>query len=179
MQMLTPVLALFGGGAAAAGTAGAAAGAASTGLSIASVLQGVATVGGLVAAIASGNAESTAAKLQAQDAEQQKTFETVQAVDRHRNLLAAAQDATGQIDAAYAGSGVDLSFGSAAKARERVYRQTDMGTTTDNATTDMRLARLTEQAANFRASAKAAKRLGWITGLSGAAGSLASIKELR
>lgn len=153
---------LTGGGAAAAG--GAAAGAATTGLSISSVLQGIATVGGLVAAISAGNQESQALKMQAKDAEAEKTFETVQSVDRKRSLLAAAQDAKGEINTAYAGSGVDLSFGSAQAARTKVFREADLGLTTDSSTTQQRLSRLTEKAANFRLAAKNAKIMGWLEG---------------
>lgn len=162
MFALGAVTSLLGGGGAAA--TGAAAGAASTGLSISSILQGVATVGGLVAAISSGNAESASLKMQAADTEQQKSFETVQSVDRKRSLLAAAQDARGEINTAYAGSGVDLSFGSAAAARQKVYREADLGLTSDSSTTQMRLGRLSEQAASYRRAAKQSKLMGWLEG---------------
>lgn len=163
MFLLTAVGGLLGGtGAAAAGTGAAA----STGLSLSSILSGVATVGGIVASIAAGNAESENLKAQARDAEAEKGFEIVQSVDRKRSLLKAAQETVGEIDVAYAGSGVDLSFGSAAQARTETFREADLGLTTDSATTEMRLNRLTERAANYRAMAKRAKRLGLITGLS-------------
>lgn len=140
-----------------AGTTAAATGttaAATTGLSISSILEGIATVGGIVATIAAGNADSAALKAQAKDAEAEKGFETLQSVDRKRSLLAAAQDAVGESDVAYAGSGVDLSFGSAAQARQNIYREADLGGDTDSGTTQLRIDRLTERARNYRKMAK-------------------------
>lgn len=162
-----------GTGAAATGTVAAA----STGLSISSILQGVATVGGIVATIAAGNAESAALKAQARDAEAEKGFETLQSVDRKRSLLAAAQDAVGESDVAYAGSGVDLSFGSAAQARQNTYREADLGLETDSATTALRIDRLTERARNFRKMAKRTKLASYLSaGVKGISG-IASLAE--
>lgn len=166
--------------AASAGTTAAAAGttaAASTGLSISSILQGVATVGGIVATIAAGNAEAEGLKAQARDADAEKPFETLQSIDRKRSLLAAAQDAAGEADVAYAGSGVDLSFGSARQARQNVYREADLGLDTDSGTTSMRIDRLTERARNYRRMAKRTKLASYLSaGVKGAAG-FASIAE--
>jgi hypothetical protein len=152
-------------GAATGGTTAVATGttAASTGLSISSILQGVATVGGIVATIAAGNAESAALKAQARDAEAEKGFETLQSIDRKRSLLAAANEAKGELDVAYAGSGVDLSFGSAAQQRQNVYREADLGLETDSATTALRLDRLTERARNFRKMAKRTKLASYLS----------------
>jgi hypothetical protein len=148
------------GGAAAGGAA-----AAGTGFSISSVLQGLATVGGVVATIAAGNAEAQRLEMQANDAEAEKPFETLQSVDRKRGLLKAAAEAVGQQDVAYAASGVDLSFGSARQARTDAFRELDVGLETDSGTTMSRLARLTERAANYRSMAKNARRMGLISGL--------------
>lgn len=154
--IIEPLLVGLGvsGTTAAAGTATTVAATASTGLSISSILQGVATVGGIVATIAAGSAEAESLNMQAKDAEAEKPFETLQSIDRKRSLLAAASDAKGELDVAYAGSGVDLSFGSAAQQRQNVYREADLGLNTDSATTQMRLDRLTERAQNYRRMAK-------------------------
>jgi hypothetical protein len=160
----------FGGGttagAAAAGTAAAGAGTAAT---IGSILEGGATVLGLVSSIAAGRAENEAAQLQALDAEREQPLEILQGIDRRRSLKAAAAEAIGDIDAAYGASGVDLSFGSAREAREQVFRETDLGLTSDNGTTMTRLSRLQERAANYRRMGKRALRAGVIGGLGGAA----------
>ena len=157
MFLLGGVTSLLGGGTAAAGAATGAA-AAGTGFSISSVLQGLATVGGIVATIQAGNAEAAKLEMQANDAEAEKPFETLQSIDRKRSLMAQAAEAVGASDEAYAASGVDLSFGSARQARAEVYRGLDLGLNTDTGTTATRLTRLDERAANYRAMAKEVKR---------------------
>lgn len=181
--IIEPLLVGLGvsGGTAAAGTTAAVGttAAASTGLSISSILQGVATVGGIVATIAAGNAEAEGLKAQARDAEAEKPFETLQSIDRKRSLLAAAQDAAGEADVAYAGSGVDLSFGSARQARQTVYREADLGLDTDSGTTSLRLDRLTERARNYRRMAKRTKLSSYLTaGVKGLSG-ISSIMDQR
>lgn len=173
-MVLAAGAALFGsGGAAAAGATGAAA-AASSGFSLAGILQGVATVGGLVASIAAGNEDAAQAELAASDAEQEKGLEVLQGIERRRSIRAAMRDATGAIGSAYAASGLDLSFGTAAQARTDAYREADLALTSDTSTESGRIARLSERAANYRSSAKRAKRMGVIRGVTGAASQLAS-----
>lgn len=179
-SLFTGLAALLAGGGAAAGgsgiitTLGPATG---TGLSLSSVLQGAATVGGLVASIAAGAAEADSLEAQAIDAEAEKGFETVQSADRKRQVLAAAAEAAGETDVAYAGSGVDLSVGSAVQARKSVYREADLSLTTNASTTAMRLDRLTQRAENLRRRAKQARFSGIIGGLTGAARGAASILD--
>lgn len=179
MFLLTAVSGLFGGagGAAAAGAGAATTAAAGTGFSISSVLQGLATVGGVVASIAAGNAEAENLKMQARDVEAEKPLETLRSVERKRSLLKAAAEAVGEEDAAYAASGADLSFGTAAQARQSVYRQTDLGLNTDSATTEMKINRLTEKSRNLRLMAKRAKSLGLLNAFSGGLGNAASLAE--
>ena len=170
----------LGAGTAGAGATAAAAGGtavAGSGLSIWSILQGVATVGGIVATIAAGNADAESLKAQARDAEAEKPFETLQSIDRKRSLLAAAGEAAGELDVAYAGSGVDLSFGSARQQRQNVYREADLGSETDSATTALRIDRLTERARQFRKMAKRGKIASYLSaGVKGLSG-FASIAE--
>lgn len=178
MFLLSGISTLLGGGGTAAGTAVAAApAAASTGISISSILQGVATVGGLVASISAGNAEAEKLNAEAVDAEREKTFEVVQSADRKRSLLKAAQEAVGDLDTAYAASGVDLSFGTARQARSEIFRETDLGLDSDSATTSMRLDRLTERASNYRKMAKRAKKMGLINGIVPALSGFASLSQ--
>lgn len=162
---------LFGGGgaAAAAGTAAAAGAgtAAATGFSLSSILQGTATVLGVVSSIAAGNAEADALELQAQDAEREKPLENLQGIERRSSIKRAMADALGAQDVAYAASGVDLSFGTARAARTDAYREADLALTTDAGTQQTRTARLSERAANYRSSAKKAKSLGLLNGLAG------------
>jgi hypothetical protein len=180
MMMMGALTGMLGGAGATAGaTAGAAATTASTGLSISSILQGVATVGGVVASIAAGNAEASNLKMQARDAEEEKTVEVLQSVDRKRSLLKSAQEAVGEIDAAYSASGVDLSFGSAAQAKKDVFRETDLSLNSESATTGSRLSRLTDRAQNYYRMAKGAKRMGLIGGLTRGLSGFAEIADRR
>jgi len=167
--LLGGLTSLFGGGgaAAAAGTAAAAAAPVASGFSLASILQGTATVLGVVSSIAAGNAEADALELQAQDAEREVPLENLQGIERRSSIKRAMVDALGAQDVAYAGAGVDLSFGTARAARSDAYREADLALTTDSGTQQTRTARLSERAANYRASAKQAKRLGLLNGLVG------------
>lgn len=203
-QILAPILGLFGGGAAAGAAAGGAAaalgpgmwgaslatavplagafpaapiaaGAAAGGLSLSTILQGGASVLGLVSSIQAGQAERDQMEMMAQDAEDEQPLEILKGIDRRRGLKLSAIDAIGEMDAAYAGSGVDLSFGTAAQARQDAIRELDLGLTSDASTTTSRLSRLTQRASNYRAMGKRAMRAGVISGVAGALSSGASI----
>lgn len=177
-ELFTGLLGLLGGGGAGAGaTAGAAAGAASSGLSLASFLQGTATVLGVVSAIGAGNAEADALNAQAADAEREQNLEVLQGIQRRASIKRAMADAVGAQDVAYAASGVDLSFGTAASARQDAYREADLALTMDTGTEQTRVGRLAERAANYRAGAKRARAAGLLNGLIGGAKGATSILE--
>lgn len=159
---------LGGGGAAAATTAAAAAPAAASGFSLASVLQGTATVLGLVSSIGAGFAEGDRMDAAAIDAEAEKPLESLQGIERRSSIKRAMVDAVGAQDVAYAASGVDLSVGTAAEARTDAYREADLALTSDVSTQQMRTARLSERAKNYRRAGKQARSLGLVNGLTGA-----------
>lgn len=180
--LLAPILGLFGGGAAATtATAGAAAGAgagaaaAGSGISLASILQGTATVLGVVSAIGAGNAEAAQNELAASDAESEQKLETLQGINRRTSIRKQMAEALGAQDVAYAASGVDLSFGTAKAARTDAYREADLALTSDSSTELTRVSRLAERARNYRAMAKAARSGGIINALSGATDNLLSL----
>jgi hypothetical protein len=185
MMMLSTVAGMLGGGATAAtgaaaattATAASTAGLFGTGLSLTSILQGVATVGGVVAAIASGNAESASLAAEARDAEAEKPLETLQSVERKRSLLQGAAEAAGDADVAHAASGVDLSFGSAREARRDIYRKVDLSLNSDSSTTGGRLDRLSERARNLFRMSRTARSAGWLSGLTRGASGVVSILQ--
>ncbi len=74
--------------------------------------------------------------------------------------MAQAAEAVGASDEAYAASGVDLSFGSAARARTEVYRGLDLGLNTDTGTTATRLTRLDERGAQLPRHGEGRETLG-------------------
>lgn len=177
VALFTGLVGLLGGGGAAGATAGAAGGAAASGISLASILSGTATVLGVVSAIGAGNAEADALKAQAADADREQNLETLQGIQRRASIKRAMADAVGAQDVAYAASGVDLSFGTAAAARQDTYREADLALTMDNGTEQTRVARLAERAANYRSAAKRARAAGFVNGLIGGAKGAASILE--
>lgn len=176
MMLLGGLTGLFGGAGAAAGTAaGAAGGALAGGFSLSSILQGTATVLGLVTSIAAGNAEGEQMDMQADDADAQQPLETLQGIQRRASIKREMRDSLGQQDTAYAASGLDLSFGTAGAARKDAFREADLALTSDVGTETTRKARLSERAANYRSMAKRARRLGLLRGISGAIGDVMSL----
>lgn len=166
--LFTGLAGLFGaGGGAAAATAGTAATAASSGISLSTILQGTATVLGLMTSIGAGNAEADAMEAQAIDAEREKPLETLQGISRRQSIRRQMADAIGAQDVAYAASGVDLSFGTAREARSDAYREADTALAADVGNEQTRISRLSERAASYRRGAKNARRMGLINGLLG------------
>ncbi|YBV97528.1 hypothetical protein M1D80_11805 [Phyllobacteriaceae bacterium JZ32] len=176
------VTSVFGGGAAASGAAaagasGAAAATASTGLTLSSILQGTATVLGIVSSLRAGNAEGDALEAQAEDAKREQALETLQGIERRSSIRKALRDAQGAVDVAYASSGLDLSFGTAAKARSDAAREADLAIDTSTGTELTRQSRLMERAANYRSAAKRARQGGVINALTGGLKGAASIAD--
>lgn len=178
---------LLGGGAAAAGSAGAAgatmlasgsaagAGAVGSGLSLATIMQGGATVLGIVSSIGAGNAAAAEAEMAAQDAETEQALETLQGINRRNETRKALISALGAQDTAYAASGVDLSVGTAAQARQEALREGDSALETGNNTELTRVSRLAERASRYRAQGKQKKLMGYLDGAIGGAKGIASI----
>lgn len=176
------VSSMFGGGAATAGaaagaTTAAAAAPAAAGFSLSSLLQGTATVFGVVNSINAGNADAEAANLAADDAAREVPLETLQGITRRTALKKEVMDSVGQQDVAYAASGVDLSFGTPMQARKDAFRQVDLGITSDIGTEQTRVGRLLEREANYRKRAKRAKAAGFADALTIGAKGASSISD--
>lgn len=174
----------IGGGAGAAGAAGAgAAGAAAasataaagSGISLASILQGTATVLGVLTSIGAANADAEAQDLAALDADREQPLETLQGIERRGSIKRALAEAVGAQDVAYAASGGDLSFGTAKQARQDAYREADLGLTTSSSTEQIRRSRLMERAANYRTAAKRTRTLGLVNALGKGVSGLSAI----
>ncbi|TIL53774.1 hypothetical protein [Mesorhizobium sp.] len=185
MQLLLAIPAALGIGGASTAAAGATAAttaatttaAAGSGISLASILQGTATVLGVVSAIGAGNAEAEQAEMAARDAEKEQSVETLQGISRRTSIKRQMADALGAQDVAYAASGVDLSFGTARAARTDAYREADLGLSTSTGTEMTRVSRLAERAANYRSAAKTARRMGYLNALTGGVDGLLSFSE--
>ncbi|MGV0912436.1 hypothetical protein [Martelella sp. FOR1707] len=171
-QLATAVLGAFGvgSGAAAAGTAaagtagtaaaagGAATAAATSGMTLNSILQGVATVFSVGNTLAAGNAQGESYDLAAEDAARQQPLETLQGIAARTSIKAQMADAIGEMDTANAAGGVDLSFGSPVEARRQAFREGDKAINTEVATEQSRQNRLTERQVYYRKMAKKARR---------------------
>ena len=167
MELATSfVTSIFGGGAStAAAGAGAAAGGAATAaaapsFSLSSLLQGTASVLGMVQSISAGKADAEAANAAADDAAREVPLETLQGITRRTALKKEMMDSIGQQDVAYAASGVDLSFGTPSQARTEAFRQADLGLTSDAGTEQTRIGRLNEREAEYRKRARRARQSG-------------------
>lgn len=172
----------LGGGAAATGAAAAGAGAAAattaaSGISLATILQGTATVLGVISSIAAGNAEGDQLDLQAKDAEREIPLENLQGIERRTSIKRALADQIGEENVAYAASGLDLSFGTAAQARSAAVDEADRALSIDSGTQEVRTSRLMERAANYRIGAKRARKSGLINGLVGGLEGFAGIAQ--
>ncbi|MCZ7500696.1 hypothetical protein [Agrobacterium sp. ST15.13.015] len=171
------VTSIFGGGGAAAagaaaGTTAAAAAPAAAGFSLSTLLQGTATVLGVVQSISAGKADAAALNAAADDAAREVPLETLQGINRRTAIKQQMMESIGEQDVAYAASGVDLSFGTPTQARKEAFRQTDLAVTSDVGTEQTRVGRLQEREAEYRKRASRAKRSAMVdaalTGLKGA-----------
>ncbi|MEO1110097.1 MAG: hypothetical protein AAFX90_19460 [Pseudomonadota bacterium] len=181
MQLALGLFGLGGAGGAAAGTAGAAAGAAgaaagtagaaiSGGSILSTLLQGGATLLGMMSTIEAGEQDADMFEARAIDAQAEKPFETLQSVSRRTSIKQDLAQAIGEQEVAYAAAGVDLSFGTPVEARKDAAREADRALTNENATEETRLNRLDERSSQFRLSASrarsSARRQALIQGLS-------------
>lgn len=180
LEGLGAALSAVGSAAASVGTGvasavGGALGTAGGGLSMSQILAGTATALSAVASIGASNAEADALRQQAADQDMQQSLETVQDIGRRTSIKREMLAALGQREAAYAASGVDLSFGTAAETRTEALRDADLALTTSAGTTLGRQSRQREAAIAYRRQASKTHGLGLLSAASGLAGGFAKI----
>jgi len=144
----------------AAATGAATGAAAAGGISLASILQGTATVLGVANAISAGNQQAQQLELQAADQQRQIPQTMLQGIAQRTSIKKQLQDAIGAQDVAYAASGTDLSFGTPSQARKDAFREADNALTTQEGTEQTTIARLDERAKNYLQMAQKAKSSG-------------------
>ncbi|WP_456681668.1 hypothetical protein [Bradyrhizobium sp. USDA 3311] len=115
-----------------------------------SVLSGASTVLSMLNANRAGEAKAQALNAQADDADLQTQVEQTQGIARQTSLKKALVAQLGERDVATAAGGTDLSFGTAAVARRQDVTDSERALSVDQDTTDLRVARLRERAANYR-----------------------------
>lgn len=123
----------------------------------ATILQGGATVGSVLAAQRAGQADAWKLDMAARDAEIEIGVEEVKGLERRNSIKAALVEAIGERDVAAAASGLDLTFGTPALARREAQRDAERALGNDLATEEFRKARLRERAANYRIAAGQAR----------------------
>lgn len=123
----------------------------------ASILSGGATVLSVLNAQQSGEEKANNLMMQAADSETNARIEQLQGTDRANSLKAKLVQQLGDRDVATAASGVDLSFGTPVVARSQALTDGERALSIDADTTETRIARLRERAANYRISADQAR----------------------
>lgn len=162
-QLIVPIVqgigtAISSAGSAISGTLGAiGVGGAEGGLSIASILQGGATVLGIASTLRAGAADKAKLDLEAADAEAEIANETLKGIDRRTQARKAVLQAVGALDTAYAAGGVDLSFGTVNEARTEFFREGDTAIGVAAGTELSRVTRLAERSRFYRIAGKQAK----------------------
>lgn len=144
------------GGAASAG--GGLASLFSGGSVLSSILAGTATVAGMMGAQQQGEEQSRVLMAQAADARTEQDIERIRGNERRDSLRRSLLQTLGERDVAAAASGVDLSFGTAATARNEAARDAERALVMDQSTEDARIGRLRERENEFTRSARSAKR---------------------
>lgn len=135
-----------------------AAGLLSGGSRVASILSGGASALSILMGLGAADEQATALEADAADATGEIATEAIQNLQRRASLKKALQEAIGDIDTATAASGVDLSFGTPAEARQEAYREADRAVSLDNETTTIRTNRLFERARLYRLQARSTRR---------------------
>lgn len=152
---------------------------ASAGSSLWSILQGTATalsvVGGLRAAQMQGDARDA----QAADAAQEAAMEGTRGIERRTAIKQRLIQDLGARDVAYAASGVDLSFGTPATARQEAVADANAALSTDTETENIRRNRLLSRSAQFRMMADDARGAGTLKAITGGISMLADVSRRR
>lgn len=127
-----------------------------------SILSGTATVAGMMGAVGAGDEKARTLTAQAMDARTEQDIEGLRGTDRRNSLRQSLLKTLGERDVAAAASGIDLSYGTAALARDEAERDAESALTIDQSTEDFRVGRLKERESEFLRSAASARKAGRI-----------------
>jgi len=160
----------LGGGTAAAGTAaaGTAAAGSSTLMTASTLLSGVATAGGVLAAIGAGKAQADSYKQQAFTSKMEAENEQVAGLQRTTAMKRELARILGENDVNYAAAGIDLSGGVAKEARQTAEARAAQEISIDRSMTDAKRGMLRAQAAAYRRLGRQAKTTGFLNAITAA-----------
>jgi hypothetical protein len=131
----------------------------------ATALQGGMSVMSAMSAVRAGDAQADSYREQSAASLFDAKNEQINSTNRQAGLRRELVESLGQRDAAYAASGVDLSFGTPAVARDQAIDDANRALEGDSANRDMRVARLKERSAGFDRMAKESARSGRLKAL--------------
>jgi hypothetical protein len=162
--------AVAGAAPAVAGAIGAAAPVAATssfgwGSILSGVLSGGASLAGIMGAQAAASEKATAFELAAQDAEAEVPTEMLKGTEKRTSMRRSLLQTFGERDVAFAASGLDISFGTPALARDEAEADAERAIGIDTRSQEQKQTRLLEKAANLRAQGGAAKQAGFYKSL--------------
>lgn len=149
-------MSLTGGAAGAAASAGGL-GSLFGGSSWLTLLQGGSMALSAMATLNAGQEKSDSLLAAANDATMQAGTEQIAGQQRQASLKRQAADQMAERDAAFAASGVDLSFGTPKIAKAQDVLDSERALAIDQGNTDATVARLKERAANYQSAAKSAR----------------------
>lgn len=157
----------------------AAATAATTGSTLMSILQGTATALSVVGGLRSAQMQADAREAQAADAKLEASMEGTRGIERRNAIKQRMVEDLGARDVAYAASGVDLSFGTPATARNQAVSDANAALSTDAETENIRRNRLLSRAAQYQMMADDARGSGTLKAITGGISMLADVTRRR
>lgn len=125
---------------------------------VAGLLSGGASLLQMAQLTEAGEDKAANLELQAKDVPIDIGAENLKGTERRNSLRKSLLASIGERDAAVAASGVDLTFGTPAIAREQAVDEAERALSIDDAGTGFRVSRLNERATNLRSMARAARR---------------------
>lgn len=152
---------------------------ATAGSSLWSILQGTATALSVVGGLRAAQMQADARNAQAEDAKLEASMEGTRGAERRTAIKQRLVEDLGARDVAYAASGVDLSFGTPATARQGAVADANAALSTDNETENIRRNRLLSRAAQYRMMADDASSAGTLKAITGGMSMLADVSRRR
>lgn len=166
-------------GAPAAAAATTASTATTAGSTMWSVLQGTATALSVLGGLRAAQAQSDALEAQSADAKVEAQIEGTRGLERRTALRERMAQDMGARDVAYAASGVDLSFGTPATARQQAVADANSAVSTDVETENIRRNRLLTRSAMYRSMAEDTRAAGTLKAVTGGISMLADVGKRR
>jgi hypothetical protein len=146
------------------GAAMASAGSGIIGSLLSTILQGSATAMSVRGASLAAEYEAQSLETRALDADFEARQEEILGMERRSAIRQELSDADGELQTAYAASGVDLTFGTPVQARQRAIAEANRALSTDVATQQQRVGRLNQRRSIYLGQARQRRRAASLAG---------------